>query len=194
MSTSLSGFDVDHDAELRSPCLTSFRPSELVPCESSALFDTCEDGLEWTTIPSYLERYRLYKSAILLKQFSLEDLPNETIKSTPLHALFGSDGSYHYLFRLTRIHTAGYTHVHSPDKSPSPAPRTSSRRTVGRAPSWFCRLQRHLSTTSAPRRFVPPTDGQTDTFVLHASNADEKSLWMSLLRPLVAEVLHKATD
>ncbi|KAA3674122.1 uncharacterized protein DEA37_0003199, partial [Paragonimus westermani] len=194
MSTSLSGFDGDRDAEVRSPCLMSFQPPELAPSESSALFDTCEGGLEWTTIPSYLERYRLYKSAILLKQFSLEDMPNETIKSTPLHALFGSDGSYHYLFRLARKHPVGYTHVHSPNKPSPPVPRTSSRRKVGRASSWFCRLQRHLSTPSAPRGLVPPNDGQTDTFVLHASSADEKFLWMSLLSPLVAEVLSTSTD
>ncbi|KAF8563648.1 hypothetical protein P879_06472, partial [Paragonimus westermani] len=194
MSTSLSGFDGDRDAEVPSPCLMSFQPPELIPSESSALFDTCEGGLEWTTIPSYLERYRLYKSAILLKQFSLEDMPNETIKSTPLHALFGSDGSYHYLFRLTRKHPAGYTRVHSPNKPPPPVPRTSSCRKVGRASSWFCRLQRHLSTPSAPRGLVPPNDAQTDTVVLHASSADEKFLWMSLLSPLVAEVLSTTTD
>ncbi|TGZ73581.1 hypothetical protein CRM22_001433 [Opisthorchis felineus] len=155
-------------------------------CISSSLFEfSCTDD-QFSLVPHYIKRYRLFGDAIILKDFILENVANNNEKQKPFTLKRIGD-----MFRLRRIASSKTTkHSASFRCTLLPSFRSAFSRIRSRSPGILFSQQ---STCSALfNQIYDPY--ATEVFVFEANGSVEKDLWTSTLRQLVGKLVDGAGE
>ncbi|THD26562.1 hypothetical protein D915_002133 [Fasciola hepatica] len=143
---------------------------------------------------SYLERYRIYKQPILLQDCILENLTDGETRFTSLRRTLLLDNSGQNMFR---IHQNNHQTVRVREQKSFATRRhtapVGTDSTNGRRLFLSDRLRGGIFRAASHRHPVSsrlkPKANKYSIILLQASSAEEKTLWLSTLTPLVGKML-----